>query len=543
MKSKSERIPGEWALPVTAAVNGIGTGMYVPFTLVFFHAVTGLSFTVVGAVLTATGLVGIAALPLAGAAVDRYGAKRIQYVLYGVRVAGFALYPFAHSLAAFAAVALVTAAADRAFPAAQQSLIGEVASGAGLDRLQASTRALQNAGNGAGALLATLVISLAGSAGYSYAAWGNALSFAVAALLLRPLRPVRPVPAADGADRAPVARRAGAGYRFVLADRPFLVVTGANFLNALSYSALSVLFPLFMVEWLHGPSVLTGAAFTLNTVMCAVAGVGVGARVRRAGARRTRAAALGGGLFATAFAAQIVLGTVRPGSTTVLGAALIVVVVVYTVGELIHSPAAQVLAVAAAPEAVRGRYLAAYQMSWSLAKAVAPSLFTALLALDGRAPWAALIVTSAAAAALLIRAERRLPEEAVRPLPATVTRGGAPTPSPIPPAPAPAQPSPVLPDSGGPRPLAVPGGTRIQPLADSGGPRTQPLADFGRPRVQPLADFGRPRSLAAPGGPRIVPLADSRWPRSLAAPGGTRIPSLPDSGRTRRLADSEGTRA
>ncbi|WP_079161507.1 MFS transporter [Streptomyces fodineus] len=423
--TENERIPGAWALPVTAAVNGVGTGMYVPFTLVFFHAVTGLSFTVVGAVLTATGLAGIAVLPLAGTAVDRYGAKRVQYALYGVRVAGFALYPFAHSLAAFAAVALVTAAADRAFPAAQQSLIGEVASGAGQDRLQASTRALQNAGNGAGALLATLVISLAGSAGYTYAAWGNALSFALAALLLRPLRPVRPLPPVRTADGPPAARRAGAGYRLVLTDRPFLVVTGANFLNALSYSALSVLFPLFMVEWLHGPSVLTGAAFTLNTVLCAVAGVGVGAWVRRAGARRTRAAALGGGLFATAFAAQIVLGTVRPASDTVLGGALVAVVVVYTLGELIHSPASQVLAVAAAPEAVRGRYLAAYQMSWSLAKAVAPSLFTALLAVDGRAPWAVLIATSAVAAALLVRVEGRLPAEAVRPLPATVAQGGA----------------------------------------------------------------------------------------------------------------------
>jgi MFS family permease len=432
-RAADERVPGEWTLPVTAAVNGIGTGMYVPFTLVFFHAVTGLSFTVVGAVLTATGLAGIAVLPLAGAAVDRYGAKRVQYALYGVRVAGFALYPFAHSLPAFAAVALVTAAADRAFPAAQQSLIGEVASGAGQDRLQASTRALQNAGNGAGALLATLVVSLAGSAGYTYAAWGNALSFALAALLLRPLRPLRQVRRGRAAGAAaPVARRAGAGYRLVLADRPFLVVTGANFLNALSYSALSVLFPLFMVEWLHGPSVLTGAAFTLNTVLCAVAGIGVGARVRGAGARRTRAAALGGALFATAFAAQIVLGTVRPGSATVLGGALVAVVVVYTLGELIHSPAAQVLAVAAAPEAVRGRYLAAYQMSWSLAKAVAPSLFTALLALDGRAPWAVLVLTSVIAAALLIRTEPRLPAQAVRPLPTTVARGHAPAPAPAP---------------------------------------------------------------------------------------------------------------
>ncbi|GHD99021.1 MFS transporter [Streptomyces alanosinicus] len=447
-KSRADgRVPGEWALPVTAAVNGVGTGMYVPFTLVFFHAVTGLSFTVVGAVLTATGLAGIALLPLAGAAVDRHGAKRVLYALYGVRVAGFALYPFAHSLGAFAVVALVTAAADRAFPAAQQSLIGEVAHGAGRDRLQASTRALQNAGSGAGALLATLVVSVLGHAGYSYAAWGNALSFAFAALLLRPLRPAPP------AGEAPGTHRAGAGYRLVLADRPFLVVTGANFLNALSYSALAVLFPLFMVEWLHGPSVLTGAAFTVNTVLCAVAGVGVGAWVRRTGARRTRAAALGGALFAAAFAAQIVLGTVRPHSPGVLGGALAAVVVVYTLGELIHSPASQVLAVEAAPEAVRGRYLAAYQMSWSLAKAVAPSLFTALLALDGRAPWAVLVLTSAVAAALLIRTERRLPAQALRPLPTTVTHGGPPTSGPVP--------GPAFGPVPGPAPLSAPAASLV----------------------------------------------------------------------------------
>ncbi|MEU6509097.1 MFS transporter [Streptomyces sp. NPDC046942] len=427
MKRKRQ-LPAEWVLPVTAAVNGVGTGMYVPFTLVFFHAVTGLSFPVVGAVLTATGLAGIAALPLAGTAVDRYGAKRVLHVLYGVRVAGFALYPFAHSLPAFAAVALVTAAADRAFPAAQQALIGEVARGAGRDRLQTATRALKNAGSGVGALLATLVISLAGSTGYTYAAWGNALAFALAALLLRPLKPVR----ATGG--TPTVRRVGAGYRLVLADRPFLVITGANFLNALNYSALSVLFPLFMVEWLHGPTALTGAAFILNTVLCAVAGVAVGTRVRRTGARRTRAAALGGSLFAAAFAAQIVLGTLRPGSVAVLGTALAAVVVVYTLGELIHSPAAEVLAVSAAPEAMRGRYLAAYQMSWSLAQAVAPSLFTALLALDGRAPWAVLVMTSALAAALLVRVEHRLPAEAVRPLPVTVTGGAA---TPVTPATAP----------------------------------------------------------------------------------------------------------
>ncbi|MFE9098426.1 MFS transporter [Streptomyces sp. NPDC007264] len=400
--------PGEWALPVAAAVNGVGTGMYIPFSLVFFHHITGLGFAVVGAVLTVTGLAGLVALPWAGAAVDRYGAKRVQLALYGVRVVGFALYPLAHALWAFAAVALVTAAADRAAPAAQQSLIGELARGAGRDRLQAATRALQNGGNGAGALLASLVIGLAGDAGYRYAAWGNALSYALAALLLLPLRPVRDGGGAPGT-------RVKAGYRLVVADRPFLVVIGANFLNALNYSALSVLFPLFIVGWLHGPDALTGGAFALNTALCACAGIFVGGRVRRAGARRTRAAALGGALFALSFVAQVVLGTVRPDTGWVVDAALVAVVCVYTLGELIHSPAAEVLAVSAAPEAVRGRCLAAYQMSWSLAKAVAPSLFTGLLAVDGRVPWVFLIATSAVAAGLLLRVERHLPVEAVVP--------------------------------------------------------------------------------------------------------------------------------
>ncbi|MEV5610347.1 MFS transporter [Streptomyces sp. NPDC052225] len=399
-----QRIPGERSMTFAAAVNGVGNGMYVPFTLVFFHYVTGLSFPVVGAVLTVTGLAGMAALPLAGAAVDRFGARPVQYVLYTVRALGFLLYPAAHSLPAFAAVAFVTAAADRAFPAAQSALIGEVARGADRDRLQAALRALTNGGSGAGALLATLVIGVAGSGAYTYAAWGNAATCTLAALLLRPLRPVR---------TEATGPRRKAGYRMVAADRPFLTLTAANFLNALSYSALSVLFPLFIVQWLHGPAALTGTAFTVNTVLCAVAGMFVAGRVRGAGARRTRAAALGGMLFALSFAGLALLGTVRPAQGWLIGTLLVALVVVYTLGELVHSPSAEVLAVSAAPEETRGRYMATYQLSWSLAKSVSPSLFTGLLALDGRVPWLFLIGTSAMAAVMLIRVERRLPAESV----------------------------------------------------------------------------------------------------------------------------------
>ncbi|MFB7784965.1 MFS transporter [Streptomyces vinaceus] len=434
-KARATGVAGERSLLVGAGVSAVGTGMYVPFSLVFFHHVTGLSFALVGLVMTVTGLAGLAFLPLAGSAVDRFGAKRIVLALYGVRALGFALYPFAGSLPAFAAVALVTALADRSFPVVQQSLIGEVARGADRDRLQASLRALQNAGMGAGALIVSGVLALWGSAAFTYTVWGNALAFALAGLLVRRVRPVREAPASR-------AGRPAAGYRMVLGDRPFLALTAANFLTALGYAALSVLFPLYIATWLHGPDSLTGAAFTLNTALCAGIGVLVAGRVRRSGARRTRSAALGALLFAAAFVGQIVLGTLRPGQSATL-AALMAIVVVYTLGELVHSPSSGALSVSAAPEAVRGRYLATYQVSHSLATALAPSLFTALLAVDGRLPWAVLALAAAGAALALVRLERRLPAEAVHPQPSVVAAASAPRiPAPRPepqPAPAPAE--------------------------------------------------------------------------------------------------------
>lgn len=406
------RIPGERALLAAMAVDSVGSGMYIPFSLVFFHHITGLSFAVVGAVLTTVGLIGMVALPLAGTAVDRYGARRVQFLLYGVRGAGFALYPFAGSLPAFAVVALGTAFGDRAFPAVQQAYLGEIAQGADRDRLQAAARALRNAGLGAGALLASVIVTVAGDRGFTAAAWLNAASFGVAALLMRGVRATR------RPEAVPVGAPGPVGYRLVLADRAFLGLTAANFLTALGYSALAVLFPLFIAGTLHAPQSLTGAAFTVNTVLCAIGGVAVARKIRRRGARRTRSAALGAVLFAVAFAGLGVLGAVRPHAGWAVAGAVFGLVALYTVAEMVHNPSSGTLAVAAAPEAVRGRYMATYQLSWSLAATLAPSLFTALIAADARLPWAVLVLTALSAAALLLRLEPHLPAAAVHLTPA-----------------------------------------------------------------------------------------------------------------------------
>jgi hypothetical protein len=57
-----------------------------------------------------------------------------------------------------------------------------------------------------------------------------------------------------------------------------------------------------------------------------------------------------------------------------------VAVAVYTLGELSHSPTSTALALEIATDAERGQGMAVFQTSWSLAAALAPLLFTALIA-------------------------------------------------------------------------------------------------------------------------------------------------------------------
>ncbi|MER7754680.1 MFS transporter [Kitasatospora sp. NPDC097643] len=419
LSKRSPGFPGERSLMTALAIDALGNGMYVPFSLVFFRHVTDLPLAVIGLVLTATGLLAMVALPLVGTAVDRFGARRMQIALHLVRAAGFAVYPFASALPAFVAVTLVTAVATRGYPAVQQARIGELTSGSGLERVNALGRSLANAGLGAGSMLAALLVGLAGDGGYTVAALLNAASFLAAAALVRRVPDARPdtgPAAADGpaTGDGPAPRSTGhVGYRAVLADRPFLGLATANLLISLSYASLAVLLPVYVTGVLHASASLAGLAFAVNTVLCAALGVPAGLAVRRF-TTRNRAAATGAALFAAGFLAQALLVPATGRFTT---AGLLAVVVVVTLGEIVHNPAASALVTDTAPAAVRGRYMATYQLSWSLSAALAPSLLTGLLALDSRLPWLVLAATALAGGALLLRLERRLPARAVRPEP------------------------------------------------------------------------------------------------------------------------------
>lgn len=382
-------------------VDALGNGLYLPLTLLFIQQVTGLPVTTVGLGVTVAATLGMAANPLAGVIIDRFGARTVLVGTYVIRALGFALYPLVDGFGPLVAVAAVVAAGDRAYYPAASSYVAALTEGGDRDRLYAWQATARNVAFGLGGLLSAAAVSLAGHNGFVLIAVVNAVSFVVAAACL--LLPGGGVRGARHPGEKP------GGYRQVLADRPFMGLVAAEQAFTLAHLILSVGLPLYAVTVLDAPPALLGILYTLNTLLVAAGQLPVRLVQRRA--RRTHAMALAGGVFILSCALYAAAALLPPGLPRICG--LVAATLVFTLAELLHTVPATALAAGTAPPALRGRYLAVHQMTWAVGYVVAPAGFSALIGVAPLLLWAALAALLTLACAGLLRLSSRLPAEAV----------------------------------------------------------------------------------------------------------------------------------
>ncbi|MEV4395593.1 MFS transporter [Nonomuraea sp. NPDC049607] len=388
-------------------VDALGNGLYVPLTLLFIQRVTGLPMPVVGLGMTLAATVALAANPVAGVLIDRFGTRTVLVGTYVVRALGFALYPLVDGFGPLVAVAAVIAAADRAYYPAASSHVAVLARGEGRDRLYAMQATARNVAFGLGGLLSAAAVSLAGQTGFALIAGLNAVSFATAAAcLLLPRRTENP--RGTGALEPGKPRERG-GYRRVLADRPFMGLVTAEGAFTLTHLLLPVGMPLYVVPVLGASPALLGLLYTVNTLLVAAGQLPVRRWQRRA--RRTHAMALAGAVFVLACGLYAATALLPAGPPRIGG--LLAATLVFTLAELLHTAPAATLAAGTAPPALRGRYLAVHQMTWSVGQVVAPVAFSALAGAAPPLMWAAPAALLAVACAGLPRLSLRLPAEAV----------------------------------------------------------------------------------------------------------------------------------
>ncbi|WP_410565284.1 MFS transporter [Amycolatopsis sp. cmx-4-61] len=402
-------------LPLVAAqgVDALGTGLFLPFAVVYFHAAKGIPLTAVGAALSAAALLALPAGPLAGPLVDRFGPRRIVVAANALRVATFTGYVFAGSLGQLVVLAALTFWGEGLFWPASGALVAQVADDGQRARWYAMERTLRNVGIGLGGLAGSALV-IAG--GYTTIVVLNAASFLLAAALVAAWRggrtdpPRTDPPQTDPPRTDPprtvrvVARRRG--YRAVLADRAFRRVLVTVFVFALCDLALTVLLSAYVLDTLRLLAWQPGVLFALNTVLVVLAQTVVARRVERFGKPRTLQVA------AAVWAAAFLLFAVAPLAAPLpVFAVLTVATAVFTAAELLQAPTSSALTVALAPPHLRGRYLGLEELLWGVARVLAPVTFTALLGAGPQLPWLVL-AGSCMLAVVVLAGLRAVPEPA-----------------------------------------------------------------------------------------------------------------------------------
>ncbi|HEX3785058.1 MAG TPA: MFS transporter [Pseudonocardiaceae bacterium] len=385
---------GRGRLAIAMVVDTIGSGMFLPFGVIYFLHVTTLSLTLIGTGLTAASLLAMPVALLLAPLLDRFGSRRVVIAGNLISALAFVGYLFVGTEWQLIVAALLASAGSTTFWLALRGLIGEVVEAPKRPAWFALQSSIRNAGLGLGGVLGAIAVSSGSRAAYLLLAGVNAVSYLLAGGLVLSWR--GPAEEKSTARQRPAAgATVKEGYWTLLRDRALMLVTGLNLAFVLCYSALNVLLAVYLTEVLGLPAWLAGAVYTVNTVLVVLAQTVISQWAGRF--RRTTVLRGAAGCWALAFALfAALLAMPRPVPLAIV---LVAAVLVFTFAEILQGPTINSLVVDLAPADAPGRHLAAFQLSWSLGQAAAPALLTWLLSRGAALPWLALVAVCVLAAA------------------------------------------------------------------------------------------------------------------------------------------------
>ena len=359
-------LPREGKLLLSVVVlEFIGTGLVLPFHVVYLHEVRGIDLGHVGLLLGLPPLVGFLIVGPGGSAIDRFGARRILIGALVLQVVSNTLLAFASTAYAAAFALLLSGAAFGVTWPGFQSLIATVVPVELRQRYFGVNFTLLNLGIGIGGILGGMFVDVERLVTFQAIYLADAVSYLPALFLLTvPLRHVAGrVEHPHGEQPArvsylEVARRPAVGTLMLL-----------SFVSSyVGYSQLNAGMPAFARAVGEVSTRGLGLAFAANTLVIVVLQLFVLQRIE--GRRRTRVIAVMGVVWAGSW---LLLGATGLVSGTV-GATLLVAACasVFAFGETLLQPTIPALVNELAPDHLRGRYNALSSGTFQLAAIIAP---------------------------------------------------------------------------------------------------------------------------------------------------------------------------
>ena len=389
-------------LQAGTAVNYFGTGLILPFEIIYLHQARGFPTATAGLVLAAVMAMAAVVTPLSGALLDRFRAKPVLIAGNLASALGYAGFAFVDRPWQAFVCSAVGGAGFGVASTANQVLSLTLVSAEQRASSIALRRVAGNFGLGAGATVAGFVVAAANHLRVFQALYlFDGLTFAVFALVvLMGIPNPRLANAASASDR-------GTGFRAVAHDRLFLILIAANVVLVMTGGAFftNILPPFAKAHTPVGPGEI-GIVIFINTFFIVLAQVPATRVVKRM--RRTHALAATSALFAVGLLA-VLLATLT-SSTFTATAVLAGVAIVIAIGECAQFIVLGPIVADLAPPHLLGRYMSLYGLTFMAGVALGPAVGGALLATSPDAIWWGGALTVALIGAGLLRLGDRIPD-------------------------------------------------------------------------------------------------------------------------------------
>jgi MFS family permease len=385
------------------ALNFFGTGLILPFEIIYLHTVRGFSTATAGLVLaTVMGTAAVVTLP-SGPLLDRFSAKRILIAGTVVNALGYGGLAFAHRpWQGFVCSAVGGAGFGLVGTAGQVLTLTLVPA----EQRAASTALRRVAGNfglGLGATAAGFTV--AATHHHLHAFQGlylfDAVTFVAFALVVLVWIPD------PGLAGAPSASKGISGLRAVARDRLLLALIAGNLaLVMIGGAFFSNILPPFAVAHTPVGTGEIGVVKFINTFFIVLAQVPAARVVARM--RRTRALFATSVIFAVGLLA--VLLTTLTHSTLAATVVLAGVAILIAVAECGQFVVLGPLVAEIAPPHLLGRYMSLYQLSFMAGVALGPAVGGVLLGTSPDTIWWGGALALALTGAGFLRLGNRIPD-------------------------------------------------------------------------------------------------------------------------------------
>ena len=394
--------PGRWLLS-TVAIQTLGRGLTLPFTIIYLHEVRGFDLGVSGALMSVIAVTGLVVTGPGGTLIDRYGARRVLLAGLVAMIAGCTLLAFATS-PVVAAIALVLIGVNFgvSWPGFN-ALIATIVSGELRQQYFGVNFALVNLGIGVGGIIGGFFIDVHRPETFTAIFLIDAVSSLIPmALLLGPLRHVR-----THADPSAEHETEAEGYRQILRRPAVLWLTLLTFLAVfIGYGQMEGGFPAFARQVSGVSTQVIGFAFAVNTAVIVLLQFAVLKLIT--GRRRTRVMQVMTLIWGFSWVLLGLTGLLPESLAAAIGVLLFMGV--FAFGETMLQPTVPAICNDLASDRSRGRYNAINAAAFQ-GGAIAGPIAAGLLLGEGRQMWfiVAMVAGSVLICVLAIALERRLP--------------------------------------------------------------------------------------------------------------------------------------